>query len=199
MDVWQLSLAQWHLNLRSTFLSQPLSHVRAQIDNNLLGPLASNLKLSARNLDVIFDSDLKVDLHVKKRELVQFCFYQLEIISKIIGLVKVICTSPRVSTIARHCILIVHVYPKIHCLLLLWLKPCLNWYLLTFPREQTNIKIHYCMNNLSKKETEKKLELNTTIDDDTWEYLCSGCHKGGLGSQIWKDMVLLDTASGLWF
>ena len=31
-----------------------------------------------------------------------------------------------------------------------------------------------------------EMELNTTIDDDTWEDICTACHKG-VGSQMWKE------------
>lgn len=31
-----------------------------------------------------------------------------------------------------------------------------------------------------------EMELNVTLDDDTWVDVCSGCHKG-VGSQMWKE------------
>jgi len=31
-----------------------------------------------------------------------------------------------------------------------------------------------------------ELELNVSLDDDVWDDICSGCHKG-VGSQIWRE------------
>uniref|UniRef100_A0A672YDQ4 Reverse transcriptase domain-containing protein n=1 Tax=Sphaeramia orbicularis TaxID=375764 RepID=A0A672YDQ4_9TELE len=48
---------------------------------NSLGPLSSNITPTARNLGVIFDSDLSFQLHINK--VIQSCFLQLRTISKI--------------------------------------------------------------------------------------------------------------------
>lgn len=56
---------------------------------------------------------------------------------------------------------------------------------------QLKIKSHKSLTNHKSQSTEYikikwELELNIIIEDDTWEEICSSCHRG-IGSQQWKE------------